>query len=53
MSLADLIFDDDSGPSTDHKPSNFSVRDVVNVLPRTYVGMNKLGGRARVRPLHP
>ncbi len=44
---ADQMFD--GSPCINHQPTNFSVNDIVNVLPRTSVGMNKLGGIARVR----
>ncbi len=37
--------------TTNQQPDHFSVKDVVNILPRTFVGMNKLGGIARVRYL--
>ncbi len=50
MRHADQILD--PSPYIDHQRTNFFVKDVVNVLPRTFVGMNKLGGRARVRSLY-
>eukprot|EP01084_Bolivina_argentea_P114303 203527_1 len=37
-----------SSPYINHQRTNFSAKDIVNVLSRTFVGMNKLGGRARI-----